>query len=174
MYQYSLDHNGQYPTGKSSTEVFQKLIDGKYVSNPTIFYAIGIGNRSKTPATSNELLPNNICFDVTIPVTTDSPKGLPLVFVSGFKITYEKGAKATAPFYSNGQIGGMMAFYKDDKRPNSWSVYWFGSHKVTYQKVAFYKSGDDVLRTIPNFVSQDFKPDGVKYQQLTPDGPLAP
>ena len=38
MFSYMSDHNEQYPDGKSSTEVFQKLLDGGYVTDPTIFY----------------------------------------------------------------------------------------------------------------------------------------
>jgi len=36
--QYATDHNGKYPEGKSSTEIFQKLIDKGYVTDPSIFY----------------------------------------------------------------------------------------------------------------------------------------
>src|ERR1700683_469413 len=38
MFAYSSDHNGRYPQGKSSTEIFQLLLDQNYASDPTAFY----------------------------------------------------------------------------------------------------------------------------------------
>jgi hypothetical protein len=174
MYRYSIDHHGQYPTGKNSTEVFQKLIDEHYVSDPAIFYSFGIANDNKTRATSNTLKPENVCFDITVPVTDDSPNGLPLIFVSGFTISYKKGSSAFAPFYSNGHIGGMAAFYKNDQPLSVLSMFGSNRSKTIYQKAVFEKRGADVVRCIPNFIPLDFKPDGRDYQQLTPDGLLAP
>jgi hypothetical protein len=38
MYSYANDNGGNYPDGKSSTEVFQKLLDGGYATDPALFY----------------------------------------------------------------------------------------------------------------------------------------
>ncbi len=38
LYSYANDNQGLYPDGTSSTEVFQKLMDGGYVTDPAIFY----------------------------------------------------------------------------------------------------------------------------------------
>jgi hypothetical protein len=38
MFQYAMDNDGKYPDGNSSTEVFQKLIDKNYCTDPTIFF----------------------------------------------------------------------------------------------------------------------------------------
>ena len=38
LFAYATDHDGAYPTGKSSTEVFQKLIDESYITDPTMLY----------------------------------------------------------------------------------------------------------------------------------------
>jgi hypothetical protein len=51
MFQYSVDHDGKYPDGKSSTEVFQKLIDGNYVSDPAVFY-VPLDGKAKPEASS--------------------------------------------------------------------------------------------------------------------------
>jgi hypothetical protein len=172
MYRYSLDHGGKYPSGNSSTTVFQKLLDGGYVSDPETFYDRYISPEVKKTATSKTLAPENVSFDVTVPVTAGSPKGLPLVFVSGFKVTYEPGASATAPFHSLGQISGMAAAYNDDVHPSNFITGLLGRPSVTYQKIDFYKSSTDVLRRVPNFIPATFHPDGNVYVQLTPDGPL--
>src|SRR6187402_3640935 len=37
LFQFANDHDNRLPEGKSSTEIFQQLIDGKYVSDPRIF-----------------------------------------------------------------------------------------------------------------------------------------
>jgi hypothetical protein len=63
MFQYSNDHNSVYPDGESSTEVFQKLLDEKYISDPTIFY-IPLPGKIK-PIEGQPLKPENVCFDVT-------------------------------------------------------------------------------------------------------------
>ncbi len=49
LYRYAQDHNGQYPDGKTSTEVFQQLIDEKYVTDPSIFYLTYMRARGKIP-----------------------------------------------------------------------------------------------------------------------------
>lgn len=91
LFQYSIDHAGAYPSGNSSTEVFQKLIDEKYVSDPALFY---ISMAGKTRAASSQLAPENVCFDVTSGVTSDSPEGVPMVFNTGYSITYTAGMSA--------------------------------------------------------------------------------
>src|ERR1700677_3779200 len=78
MFAYASDHNGAYPDGKTSTEVFQKLIDGKYISDPGLFYILG--TVGKVRATSNQLTAANVCYDCTSGATTSSSDGLPLVF----------------------------------------------------------------------------------------------
>ena len=175
MYRYSLDHKGQYPTGNSSTEVFQKLIDGHYVSDPTLFYfGMGIGGPGKTKAISNTLKPENVCFDVTVPVNDDSPNGLPFVFVTGFKITYEPEAGAVPLFEYDRQMDGIAAVYKDSKHPTDLSIAWFGLFNVVYQDAPLIDKNGFRSGPIPNFIPSDFNPAGKKYQQLTPDGPLSP
>src|ERR1700722_12787274 len=50
MISYAMDNaanNNAYPDGKSSTEVFQKLLDSGYCTDPSIFY---LSLPGKTPA----------------------------------------------------------------------------------------------------------------------------
>jgi hypothetical protein len=133
MYAYAMDHNGAYPTGKSSTEVFQKLVDEGYVT---------------------ELKPENVCWDVTIPLDAAPSDDVPVVFSSGYRINYVPGGDAT-PILSapKPRYDGVSVCYH--------------SNSASWQE----GQPDGI---VPNFISPDFKPDGKKYVQLTPDGPLGP
>jgi hypothetical protein len=112
MFSYATDHNGACPDGKTSTEVFQKLLDGKYVTDPSIFYLAMPG---KVRATSPTLTADNVCFDVTSGVTADSPDDLPVVYSTGYVINFSQGAMvmpdvggAQSPF------PGIAVVYKDN------------------------------------------------------------
>jgi len=87
---YATDHNGSFPEGKSSTEIFQKLLDEKYCADPGVFY---IEMPGKTKATSNKLKPKNVCWDVTISTDTDY-YDMPVVFLTGYKVDYVPGGSA--------------------------------------------------------------------------------
>jgi len=176
MYSYSTDHNGNYPDGKSSTEVFQKLLDGNYVSDPNIFY-IPLAGKIE-PVVGQKLKPENVCFDVTSGVDSNAPDGLPLVFLTGYKATYVAGGVAVPiikPYpqfeprtWSQWLIGesvrspGIAVFYKGDR--------------ATFRSLDFSEKDGIITKnpdgTIPNFVPPDFDAKGKTYRQLTPDGPL--
>jgi len=102
--QYAKDHGGKYPEGKSSTDVFQQLIDQKYAKYPTIFY---VPLRGKYPANGMKLKPENVCWDVTNGVLPDDPDCLPIVFLTGYKIHYgSDGVRIGdifAPLYERGR-----------------------------------------------------------------------
>jgi hypothetical protein len=151
MFSYATDHNGAYPDGKTSTEVFQKLLDGKYVTDPAIFYLAMPG---KTKPTSNQLTAENVSFDVTSGVAADSSDFVPVVFCTGYTVTYAPDAKATrdqpvaTPFPGPG-------------------------HKFTGIAVA-YKSGfarfllADDDGSIPYLIPPTFDAGGKTYTQLRP------
>jgi hypothetical protein len=156
MFQYANDHDGKYPTGSSSTEVFQQLIDGKYVTDPEIFY---IEMADKSAATSNILKPENVSYDVTIPVDSKSPDGLPLVFLTGYRIEYKAGGSAVplGKFVNPFGNDGLAVCYQ--------------GHDAWFKVVKSEHANDGI---VVNFVSPDFDAHGQKFQQLTPDGPLLP
>lgn len=146
MYSYANDHQQQYPDGKSSTEVFQKLIDEGYVTDPTIFY---VSYEGKVPAKAGQKLkPENVCFDVTGGVDSNSPDDVPLVFLTGYKVIYATGTTAIARFRI--VPDGIAVFYKNNS--------------ATFLKTP---TADG---SVAHFVSPDFKADGKTYRQLTPDG----
>jgi hypothetical protein len=173
MFQYANDHDGKYPDGNSSTEVFQKLIDGNYVSDPTLFYVPLAGKSAARPG--ERLKPENVSFDVTGGVGENAPDGLPVTYLTGYKVDYQPGGKAvalTAPYPPYGVA------------PRTWVQWWNGITTesvgpyliVTYRsnsafgkKLDLPPSGNGYVR---DFISKDFDAHGNTYRQLTPNGPL--
>ena len=132
MFQYATDHEGNYPAGKNSTEVFQKLIDGRYITNVDPLYLPLPGKRKARPG--NRLKPENVGWDITTPVDSNSPDRLPIIFMTGYKVNYtldtvaiplinpwpptptslEKWWNHSRPAF--GDIPGIAVAYKDLKR----------------------------------------------------------
>jgi len=61
LYSYANEHGGNYPSGVSSTEVFQILLDGGYATNPRIFYVPMPGKID--PQAGQKLKPENVGWD---------------------------------------------------------------------------------------------------------------
>jgi hypothetical protein len=148
MFQYATDHQGAYPDGKTSTEVFQKLIDGKYISDPGMLYLAMPG---KTRATSPTLTAANVSYDVTSGVAADSPDSLPIVFCTGYTVSYTAGASAvpdsatSSPFPGVG--GGMAVGCKNNN-------------------ARFINDSTD--GTVPGFIAADFNAGTKTFRQLRP------
>jgi len=153
MFSYATDHvdGNPYPDGKSSTEVFQKLLDENYCSDPNFFY-LPLPGKIK-PVAGQKLKPENVCFDVTSGVDSDAPEGLPLVFITGYKVTYAPGAAAVP----------LAKPY-----PPAIIVFYLGNST----KILLPALGANPDGSIPNFVPLTFDAKGKTYRQLTPDGPL--
>jgi hypothetical protein len=156
MYSYANDNGGKYPTGKSSTEIFQQLVDGGYVSDPKIFYFEELHVPGKHPAMSTKLKPENICWDVTTPLELTSDPSLPLLFITGFKMNYVPGGSAVprpTPTPSSVIHAGIYIFYVNNS--------------------AMFRVNDGKPdEIVPNVVDPSFKPSGKTYIQLSPDGPV--
>ena len=152
---YSLDHNNHYPEGQTSTEIFQKLIDGKYVEDLSIFYLPLPG---KVRPLSSQLKPENVAWDVTCCVDSSSPDTLPLVYLTGFKIDFQPGGAAK----------------RINPLPRTWTIWWNGPDRwQTFMAMAAKGNSARVFElnedgSIPNFVPADFDPKGKTYRQLTP------
>jgi hypothetical protein len=174
LYSYANDNSQLYPTGTSSTEVFQKLLDGGYVTDPEIFF---IAMPGKVQAVAGaKLKPENVCWDVTTPVDLSlGPKNLPVLFMTGYRVDYRPGGDATPV------IKPFPRYWLDDSI-ESWFAVMFWGDLYRYRPSAgiavFYDNNSanfrrvDVGDIIPKFVPLDFKPDGKTYRQLTPDGVL--
>ena len=170
LFAYAQDHDGKYPEGKTSTEIFQKLLDGGYLANsdsgngaPDLLYYPIPGKVKAAPGTKI-LKPENVCWDVTCCMDAQSPDELPMIVLTGYKVTYQAGASAIALPHP----------------PRSWLDWWQGKDYPTKFLVANYKSNStrhfkaSPDGTIPNFIPTDFDPEGKTYRQLTPDGELPP
>lgn len=154
FYSYAEDHDGNYPTGKSSTEVFQKLVDGDYISDPSILCTNELKIKGKTKATSKQLKPENVTWDVTVPVDRNSPDDLPVLFSTGYRIEYVPHGRALP--LPNNRIEGIEAS--------------FHSMATLFKLSVNNRIDGAVIDLVPGtFVS-----DGKKYVQLTPAGPLEP
>ena len=153
LFAYSNDNNQNFPDGKSSTEVFQKLLDGNYITDPGVFFVPLPGKTKALPG--QRLKPENVSFDVTCCVDADVSDVLPLIFITGYKVTYAPGGSAVPrvkPYPS-----GIVAYYKG-----------------TSSKFIIPGSSPDANGSIANFVPVDFDPKGKTYHQLTPEGTLPP
>jgi len=159
LYSYANDHGGRYPDGKTSTEVFQQLLDQGYVNDPTLFFASYMRVAGKVPPTGKVLKPENVSWDVTGGVDASDPDELPLLFLTGYKVTYAAGAAAVlaAPPPKR-----TWAQWWDDVP--AWEPFMAVFYTNMYAgKVFAAKDG-----TIPNFIPADFDPKGKTYRQLTP------
>ncbi len=177
MFAYSNDNNGDYPDGNSSTEVFQKLLDGGYVSDPSTFYLPMSGKVKPIPG--QKLKPENVCWDVTGNVDANSPDMLPIVFLTGYMVQYVPGGSAVplsnrSPRY--GWVDPIQNWW--DRLMGRPTILWFDrpgiavAYKSNAAKFMISNPSTNPDGSIPYFISPDFKPDGVTYRQLTPDGPL--
>lgn len=178
LFSYANDHDGTYPDGQSSTEVFQKLLDEKYCDDPEIFYMPYSGKVPPKPG--QKLKPENVSFDVTSGVDSNSLDRLPIVFMTGYKVNYVPGGVAVPMLKSSPRIGweegpGFVEWLTGWRRR---TIHYSDSGGIT---VAYKSNSTMFLRlqtppnsnsVIPNFISPDFKPDGRTYRQLTPDGPV--
>jgi hypothetical protein len=176
---YADAHNGVYPTGNSSTEIFQKLVDenhmkptgkslqevvhtvieGGSVTDPGIFCLAMSG---KTPATSTQLRPENVCFDVTLPLGRSAPDETPAVFVTGYKVSY---------------VPGGMAIPFSTSRDRYWtSVCYNGGMAYALMKGHDLPDWPSIQPdgAVINFVPTKFNSNGKKFEQLTPEGPISP
>ena len=158
--QYADDNNGVYPTGKSSTEVFQKLIDGGYVTDPSVFYFRGSrrnGQSNSHVYLSNKLKTEYVSFDLTTPVDSSTPDMLPVVFLTGFQVDYHPGGSAT-------HLVPVRNWTQWANGETTWEPFMAEATKgVSATKTLANENG-----VIPNFIPAGIDLKGKSYQQLTP------
>jgi hypothetical protein len=158
LFAYANDNKGLYPDGTSSTEVFQKLMDGGYISDPAIFY-VAMDGKAKATGDKNKLKPENVCWDVTGGVSQKDSGRVPVVFLTGFRVDYspDGGIQPLKPFppyeYFFKDSGVAVAFTDN-------SAAWLrpGSSGPNY--------------SMEHVLPADFDAHGKTYRQLTPDGML--
>jgi len=153
---YATEHHGNYPQGKSSTEIFQVLLDGHYVDDPGLFY---LPMKGKVKATTPHLSPENVSWDVTYSDNSAPSDQMPFVFTTGYKVNYSPGASLSP-----------------SNPPPAWLSWWLPR---PYMAVGKVNGGASVSHlsydgTNPGFIPADFDPTGHVYRQLTPDGEVSP
>jgi hypothetical protein len=175
MYSYANDYKGKYPDGKSSTEVFQQLLDGGYVTDPNLFYIPMKGKVKPVPGT--KLKPENVSFDVTEGADFSSSDSLPIVFLTGYRIIYSPGAAAVPiltpyPHYW-GEFRSWAEWWRGEPRrepmPRAGIAVLYRSNAAKFEYFVVGPNGADV---VPHFIPPDFQTNGKTYRQLTPDGTL--
>jgi hypothetical protein len=159
LYSYANDHNGKYPDGKTSTEVFQQLLDQGYVTDPTIFYFDFLHLPGKVRPENNRLKPENVTWDVTAGVDASSPGDLPVVFLTGYRVDYQAGGSANLMQAPPKRTWGDWS--NDTPKWEPFMAY--GCTSGSAHKTLANADG-----TIPNFIPADFDPKGKTYRQLTP------
>ena len=183
MFQYSLDHDGRYPTGSSSTEVCQLLIDQGYVGDPALFYLPLPG---KTRWVSGRLKPENVCWDVTADLGPADPDTVPAIFMTGYKVTYVPGSAAVPRLKPHPPYGPLVIH--PTMRSGAGLRLWgpltsllltqYPTRKpglaVSYPScLSRYLELDAISDTVPGFIDASFTvPAGKVYRQLTPEGAL--
>ena len=170
--QYALDHDGRYPTGRSSTEAFQKLLDENYVSDPGIFLG-GFPRPMKIRGKQLKLEPEDVGYDLTVPLDIHSPDDVPVIFLTGYRITYAPHADAipVSPLVIDRTPNMAVAYQNQwgDRMP--W-VYVKPTRLFDYKRERDHE--DQVLSdgTISRFIPSTFAAKDHFYQQLTPYGPI--
>ncbi|MEM9445634.1 MAG: type II secretion system protein [Verrucomicrobiota bacterium] len=122
------DSNGLYPTGASSTEVFEELVHNRYIDDERVFAGTNTPNPPKIdpgnlPAFT--LDPRNVAWAYVDNLTTNSPSRCPLVLTKGVKAFTNLGvvspelpamASADSPWGPDGvvvgTVGGSAEFIK--------------------------------------------------------------
>ena len=115
---------------------------------------------------------------MTSGLTLRSPTELPVVFLTGYKITYAPGSPAVPIIKRYPQFGGTYRTWSEWWN-NDWPMGNVGPGLAVYymNNSAMWKNLEPTPNddgSIPNFISPDFRPDGKTYRQLTPDGVLPP
>ncbi len=161
LYSYANDNNGLYPDASSSTEAFQQLLDGGYISDPTILY-VAMDGKTKASKDQKKLRPENVCWDITAGASKEDSGSLPLLFLTGYRITYTPGSDAVPEIKPFPAYRLNNSWFADLSNPGI-AAYYVDNHAVW-----LLAQGN----LIPHFVPQNFDAQGKTYRQLTPDGVL--
>jgi hypothetical protein len=116
LVKYAQKHEGHFPEGNTSTEVFQRLIEEKYAQT-RVFWLEG----RKMPPSPDRLSPENVGFDFTKGADLKSPGWVPRVIPTGFKIDYSKNEATQLPSNTIPHVDIPIAFKISDEdfRPYS-------------------------------------------------------
>lgn len=166
----------QQPAASLREMTLQDWLEGLYRDHaPALFrFLIRLPGKVK-PIAGNKLTPENVGFDVTSG-TDSSSAVVPLVFMTGYKVTYVPGGAAVPiskpyprfseePYVWIQWLTGQRNF---DAGPPEIAMFYKGN----IAKFIQFNTAANLDGSIPNFIPADFDSKGKIYRQLTPDGPL--
>jgi hypothetical protein len=159
LYAYANDHRGNYPEGTSSTEIFQQLLDQGYITDASILY-VAMDGKTEAAVGQKELKPENVSWDVTGGVNANDSGHLPLLFLTGFRVTYapnggiEPIIKPYPPYRDFGSGSGLAVFFKDNS--TAWVM----------------PTDSGLGYSMAHLLPSNFDAHGKTCRQLTPDGAL--
>lgn len=163
MSAYASDHNGAYPTGKSSVDVFNQLIAGGYLQDHRLARFDGINKGSLLGVVSEtgvevaadpektRLTAREVSWDAAANARVDDPAGTPLLYSTGFDVAYQPGAQPV-PVAGNREreifvltVDGQRRIYRLDE-VDSWE-FPFMPQGVETTKLQQIRPVDDVPET---------------------------
>jgi hypothetical protein len=151
-FSYANDNNQTYPTGSTSTAIFQKLFEGKYLIQPADVFLTTKGGKFSKPE-DEPLTRSNVSWDYV----TESNAGLTDSDPADIPILYS--CVASEPTWT----AGINEVEIDQNCP--WGTH--GVTMVTLSQVASFeraKQGDEVALTTAAFLPEK----GVTYITRTP------
>jgi len=105
MRAYAAEHGGRYPEGVTSTEVFNVLIAEGYLEDHRValdggidksnLFAVvaGTGEEDETNPETTRLKGPGVAWDATAGLDADTPADVPLLYTTGFDVTYAPGRR---------------------------------------------------------------------------------
>ena len=161
LWSYANDNQGLYPDGTSSTEVFQKLMDGGYVTDPGIF-CLAMDGKIRASQDQKTLKPENVCWDVTGGLKDNDSPELPLIFITGFRMTYAPGGGFVS------RVDPYPPYLDLNLKDGPGLAVFFVNNSATWLKGDQWSGPFSHQHILP----PDFNAHGKTYLQLTPDGVL--
>ncbi len=150
-FSYANDNKDVYPSGKTSTAIFQQLYDEKYLTEPGDVFLTGNGGKAMAQtSTELRLNPQNVSWDYTTRadtgLTKDDPEDTPLLFSCVAKVPeYKPGLNAVSldaqcPWGNDGVIMVTLGQVVSFKRADT-------SAKVSITPPTFKPAADVVYQT---------------------------
>lgn len=162
LFTYASENDWKYPTGESSTEFFQELIDAGYLNNGELLYIDGMPGKS--PWQSGKLRPENVCWDVVVPMTTGNPDALPQILSTGWNLEFKPGSRPTISNDNEARAILPSRSWLSFRKEASLVLFRHGNSAELIRERDLLERPDDIAK---NFMPADLDPNKA-YRQLKP------
>jgi len=152
LLEYAQKHKGLFPGGKSSTDVFEQLIEDHDLEAHFVYFDLP----GKREFVGGALSPANVCYDFTQGTNLKSPEWIPIIIPTGFRINYATGE---ASIIASNAIKNDFINVGYIANIRSWNLNLAPFISIRKHQI-FIMPGKPVTE------------DASQYQQLTPDGNL--